>query len=423
MNSENIFRRRHLRKRRGIGTLWLILILPLAMILLCVVLEVGNLWLARQELEDSMEAAALAAVKQWADPPVVDTMTPREVGVQYAAANTAGGTPVTISTNYDNATGGVNQNAECDLTNIVGSDGILVFGAITDTVSPYTFNAGVQPSCGPTIVMDATANQLKDEGAWGISYQDDGGTGRTILGVLISLGGNLSFDLDNSGGFGPTLSTNGPGDYKVADDSGNEQPDNVLGGNTVLFFPPAGTATSSPTLLVFFTPGLAEGQRIRFGARVRDGNMVVDGDAIGANNSSARIFFNDSTSELIPYIDNDEFRKQDCLDPGDLTTVPGRVIVHPRDGGTVDLPCPPGAQPTNNFQSIAILGDSGGSGTGGLAYGVRAQAQKQVPSICGNLFGCSFGPFTVQAFADAQYDCIAQEPELIRVGTFICPGP
>jgi len=50
-------------RRRGVATLWLILALPLFLIILGALLEIANLWLARIELKNGLDAASLEAVK------------------------------------------------------------------------------------------------------------------------------------------------------------------------------------------------------------------------------------------------------------------------------------------------------------------------------------------------------------------------
>ena len=130
--------------------------MPIFVFLFIGVVMIGNIWLGRVELENALEAAALAAVKDWAESGVADTFSSRGVGIAYAGANTVGGVAVDIRTNYD-VTGGVNQNGPCDPTkpgplNVPPPDGNLVFGAVT-IVNPglsneqVTFNAGTAPSC------------------------------------------------------------------------------------------------------------------------------------------------------------------------------------------------------------------------------------------------------------------------------------
>ena len=58
-------RQRRKSRRSGIAWMWLIISAPVLLLALCVLVEVGNLWVARGELVRSCEAAALAAVKHW----------------------------------------------------------------------------------------------------------------------------------------------------------------------------------------------------------------------------------------------------------------------------------------------------------------------------------------------------------------------
>ena len=135
--------------------------MPIFVFLFVGVVMIGNIWLARVELENALEAAALAAVQEWGSSGGGNTLVPRNVGVAYAAANTISAAPVVIGTNYDPITGGANQNELCDPTKpdpiTVTPSGNLVFGAVTidnpGTPSEFVrFNAGISPNCGPGTV-------------------------------------------------------------------------------------------------------------------------------------------------------------------------------------------------------------------------------------------------------------------------------
>jgi hypothetical protein len=89
--------------------------LPALLALFCGLLAVANLWLARVELETGLEAAALAAVKDWGDQGGGDTLVPREVGVNFAAANCVRGLHLPLLTNYAGMQAPCNQNLTCDL--------------------------------------------------------------------------------------------------------------------------------------------------------------------------------------------------------------------------------------------------------------------------------------------------------------------
>lgn len=131
--------RTHATRPRGAVIIWVIVGVLVAFLLLCLVAEAGNLWLARLQLQNAMEAAALGAVDEWGDagggPP---TLAARQRGVAIAAANTVAGNPVTIGLNRT-AASAPNENTDCD--------GNLVFAALTGT-SPNVADASMQGGCG-----------------------------------------------------------------------------------------------------------------------------------------------------------------------------------------------------------------------------------------------------------------------------------
>ena len=57
-------------RRKGVATVWLIATGPALLLLLILVTDIGNVWLARIELVNACEAAALAGAKVWGDAPV-----------------------------------------------------------------------------------------------------------------------------------------------------------------------------------------------------------------------------------------------------------------------------------------------------------------------------------------------------------------
>ena len=95
--------------RRGISVMWLVIWMPVLLIMLAIVVNLANVWLARVELENALEAAALAASKEWGSGG--STAIPRDVGVTYAEFNTVRGVPLEIATNLDPAPSGSNPNA------------------------------------------------------------------------------------------------------------------------------------------------------------------------------------------------------------------------------------------------------------------------------------------------------------------------
>lgn len=112
--------RRRMPPRRGVATLWLILFLPVFLIALCVVVDVGTIWLARAELEDGLEAAAIAGVMVWEDeniprlvpppPPFALEAPSRAAATAMAAANSVRGVAIDID-DVDITLGDIPANA------------------------------------------------------------------------------------------------------------------------------------------------------------------------------------------------------------------------------------------------------------------------------------------------------------------------
>jgi hypothetical protein len=366
--------------RRGSATIWLIVTLPVLLILFCFVLNIAQQWLARVELENALEAAALAAVKEWGDANGGDTLIPREVGVEDANLNRMRGFRVQIANNYepDPMLGGVNQNKLCDVVKGPPPDGNLIFGAIThdDPDFPITFNAGVQPSCAAgRVLIDASEEgnlQNDHNNAWGISFQQTdppAPAGLMITKVEINVRPNPG---DEAIFFGtPMVSdilVDGSADAAVRDNSGNRQAD-VKG-----FTDPTNQITFTidpmePWILTieFFADNNPDGgtdsgfeicDRMRFGAEVHEkeiGNAQVDGDEIGQIPALVTVYFSNGTTATSEMFDNTE-SKNDCFDPahtGGFCPVPS-LIVHPTE--IPDLPCPPTAAETNNGQSYVLIG-------------------------------------------------------------------
>lgn len=136
-------RRRSYRRRRGVVTLWTILSAIALLALLCVVVEAANLWLARTQLQNALEAAALAAVKTWGGTgggPPTPTLSARNVGVDYASYNAINEVSVAIGNNYAASPPSPldNENASCSHGD---GQGILIFGKVEASGNQWIFNA------------------------------------------------------------------------------------------------------------------------------------------------------------------------------------------------------------------------------------------------------------------------------------------
>jgi putative Flp pilus-assembly TadE/G-like protein len=429
------------RIRRGSATLWMVIWLPCLLVMFLVMVGVANLWLARVELENALEASALAAVKQWGDASGGDTFIPRRIGQAYAAANCVRGNPTVIGLNY-NAAGGPNQNDLCEPTDETVSppNGNLVFGTIDDSnPNNIIFNAGIAPSCAAgTVLLDATAQgpgNLAQDNAWGISFQcsPDTPPALRIVKIIINLqagGGTGQFTLTNGPPDGPTISDNLP--VPIISETCNQttfsQPDLVGFPNPtaqIVFTPTTGL---TPTLTIDFFPsggddGFAPGDRFRFGAQttgVSSGNGQDDGDGIGRDGVTATVFFELGGVPLPPvtgtFFDNNTEGTNDCFCPPHVSPCDGSLIVNPLN--IPNLPCPPASANNNNGQSFVLI-----SGAGNRKFGVRAQSIFPVQTLGGFSFLGNITQYCIKVKTTAEYDCATRRPKLTRVHTYICPGP
>ncbi|WDI40802.1 TadE/TadG family type IV pilus assembly protein [Bremerella sp. P1] len=457
------------RARRGVSLLWIIIAFPALMLFLVFAVEIGNIWLARLELEQSLEANALAAVKQWAESGGGDTLIARDVGNEFSIANSVRRqdvdlTDMTLNTaftnganrlNYDDSgmAANPNQNLVCtDITdyNSYLQPGVMVFGAIIQTenlVDPaesVIFNADVIPSCaGPgSVLIDATGSgnlQTDNNHEWGIAFEaigDEDAAAQANLRIYrvdinVDPDGLLDYEFTGTPEVADTLSN--PKISGTGMSSGLSQNDNFLQEITtgdIIFSITPGT----PELLTitFSNPldlavGLTPGDRFRFGANVIDvsnpnSNTQVDGDEVGGV-AEVTVYFSYNgvadSMEMGTLVDTMDKGNNCGGDAYIFTDAIGEdhVIVHPTN--TVDLPCPAASAANNNGQSYVSIGTSGQS----HFYAVRAQATIGVESVVQQICGFNLGPWGVSAKATAYYDCETSDPKLIRVDVFQCDPP
>lgn len=439
--------------RRGSATIWLIVVLPVLLVLFCFVINIAQQWLARVELENALEAAALAAVKQWGDANGGDTLIPREVGIEYANLNRMRGYRVQIADNYDPVSGGVNQNKLCDVVKGPPPDGNLIFGSVEEGEpgDPVIFNAGIRPSCAAgNVVFDVTSNGELNSDAhndWGIAFHPTPNmpAGLRINYIVINLRpggvGTLTFQQNF------TLSDNIPATWIVHDNANPryEQPD--LYGFTNY---PVQITASYPQpwqLRIDFSADPGPGgdlgfepcDRFRFGNDVNFGNSLPgnlrDADGIGAIGTEITVGFSDGSVVTGVYVDtthpkNCSGGQQQCSNfpcdvaqpslqnppcPTGLPSQPVKKYVHPTQ--VDDIPCAAANAPNNNGQALGFVG-----GPGRRHFAVRAQATVNVSPLCRCL--CAFNDdYCVSTKTIAIYDCVTRRPRLIRVDEFICPGP
>lgn len=436
-------RRRLACQRRGVAALWLILVLPVLVLLLGLVIEIGNIWRARVELENALEAAALAAVKQWGSAGGGSgTETARLVGVEYASANTVTGSPVVIDTNWDTGIA-TNENANCA--------GDLVFGAVVTDVIPWVVDANEPAGCGygVDLLFDATSGaSMQGENSWGINFDWQTSpttpSNLTIASVvynLRNLDADARFDLSTTA---PTISTAVVGgatppiyvDPNLQDDTSgldsssltlvtagtvrtwyNSQVEFVWDSNAphILTINFRNRLAADPTIdFNYFHPG----DRIRFGARVIDlssGNENDDGDGVGEERARVAVTFAigglvQPTTSNGTFVNTNYGKETPPADIDPAIEQPGPPPP-PRQPPYFVLPYTAALGAQNDNQSVLRMGSAGG----GRAPAVRAQAAAPVNSVCCRFFDKVLPLFHVSACATAKYDCATQRTELIRV--------
>ncbi|MFN3151979.1 TadE/TadG family type IV pilus assembly protein [Bremerella sp.] len=464
------------RARRGVSLLWIIIAFPALVLFLVFAVEIGNIWLARIELEQSLEANALAAVKHWAESTgSANTLEAREVGNSFSIANPVRGVPVDLTNvmlnsafsngnnrlNFDDRVTGAypNQNLVCrDISeyNDYIQSGVMIFGAITqienednpvDPSQSVIFDADETPTClggsdGAPLLVDATGNGTLGSGssmgvrnAWGISFglstDSDINANLRIDRIEIDVDPNnvtgYEFVPINSNGTGPLglISNEMPSmnlDPLVRD---NEFVSNHLSPASDIVF---SAGSSDSTLVITFGTALnplqlQPGDRFRFGARVNtgNGNSQVDADGVGAVGTEIRVFYSYNGQSFGPFVTNlvDTNDEKDCDDDPNTAIVTDALGIDHYIGSpsqTEDLPCPASNGVNNNGQSYVR------SFLGGAPrhFAVRSQATIGVRSVVQSICGFELGPWGVSAKATAYYDCETRDPKLIRVDVFEC---
>ena len=243
--------------RSGIATIWVILSLPVALILLITIVEIGNLWTARTELQTNLEAAALAGVKTWGDESEDSSMpmdphpNPGEISITGAARDAA------ISTFAVNSVNGqffsLSRNETDDGDDLVGYDntnctGDIILGGFP-TAGGNAFNATSAVGCGRSTMTTTTINLELDlevdtergpgpagdtsdqPHAFKVSFISSDTAGFSITQVVIDLQHNAMTVDDGvfhfqGGGSGPVVrSMASPGNIAAGSEAGGAGPE------------------------------------------------------------------------------------------------------------------------------------------------------------------------------------------------------
>lgn len=395
------------QNRRGIAILWLILWGGMFLTFFCVVLEISTLWQAHVEFKNSMDAAALAAVKDWGVSGVGPTNIPRNVGVAYTQANPILGTTFTPQTNLGTVTP-ANPNAN-DTNN-----GNFVFGAINGVTAPITFNGNAEVSCA---AGDVTI-RITDNSA-------DGGVYADSIYVSFNEGSNLAID---SIKFILPDKVKGPASAFAYFDS-SDPPQVLTPSNADI------TLTGWDLNGLDTEPSSHDGPPDYLNRIWSDPNNDGDifftfEDQLEAPEKwkSVRINFNGNS-----FTETDFFHfgvSTNQLSPsGYPSPYPGNVgEAFGYYGVTVEVEFRNISTDATSIGYGVFVDDPGTSssevhltGGGGGFPAVVAQATVPVQGFCTSLFGVSF--FNVSASSVAYYDCSTNRTHLVDITNFIFPVP
>ncbi|MDA0835721.1 MAG: hypothetical protein O3A29_20805 [Planctomycetota bacterium] len=138
-------------RRRGIATVWTIIGFPAIIVGFIVVAEYGNITLAKIELENAIEAGAIAGINQWSQGNTPANRTAaRNAAVTFTAGNVVRRQPVVVVSNETATTPtNPNGNAACD-------GNIVLLGTIP-IATPDEFNANIAPNATSNLAVTVAA--------------------------------------------------------------------------------------------------------------------------------------------------------------------------------------------------------------------------------------------------------------------------
>lgn len=397
----------HHSPRRGIATIWVVVAIPAITTLMVVVLDVANVWLAKSELKNAMDSAALSGVKTWGEGGT--TLAARQAADRASSTNRVLGTSLTLNT----AEGGCTNNN-------VSSTGEIVLGAVTDSGSALAFNCNTVPACvvgaisatfevntDPIAPDVGTADTLTRPYSFRITnFTGPGGS------VLSSVTINLApMTVQNTSG-GPVVADNGFFDFRPQPPTADNQAGSVFGVGTTLlnntfttFSSTGGAAVSSlsatvnsqPTSLQVNLSGFDPGDTLFFGA---------DTDRVGPDNGNNGQDVADFGGHF----------GSGYVDSGNRTTVNGALVTFVISGqpfsGTL-------TSVDEDTSTVTVNGNL----TGGSPFAIRTRKTVAVTSLANSLFGFPVGPFQVTAESYARFPCTSGPPQLFRVDMYGCVCP
>lgn len=401
--------------RQGVVMVWSLLLIPVVAVMIIMLTDLANIWLARIELKNALDAAALSAVKTWGEGGT--TLQARQSANVAFSNNTILGQTFTLNT----AEGG------CANGNDTSSAEVLL-GSVNELISGFEFDCGATPTCFAGDIQVVLAvdtnpildieNNTADTFTRAYSFRVESYTftpppgppvptppidSITIdLTTLVTVpahnpGEQGFFDFrlqppstDNQSGMNCTSVSAIPGTCPIAFgySTGGAM---VIGSNAVV-------NSTQQVLTVNFT-GLDPGDTIGFG---------VDTDYVGPDSGGMGVAVSDH---------GDEFGSG-YVNGGNSTTVGARVtVVIAGSSFSGFLQAVP---PAGSFRSEVTI--DGSFTNNGAAFGARARKTAQINSI-GSAWLGGMIQYDVTAESFARYRCGDGPPQLIQTGSFQCVCP
>lgn len=411
--------------RAGISTIWMIVALPAVMTVFVLVLDIGNIWLARSELKNALDASALSGVQTWGNGG--STAQARFDANDASSANTVLGTVVALNTTQG---GCANGN--------VSSTGEIILGTITDNGLTNVFDCSGSPSC-----ISGTADIVFEVNTTGgdtfgnptdpvgdgvprrsfrlVSFVETTGipTGLTLNSITLDLtammtqpsGGGANspddgvFDLRGIGNSDVPRGIGEPGAGAPDEPVPGLIGVNAQGVASTFAFS-GGPATEPRIITVTFggggiTSAASPGSQFFFGV---DTDQVGGDIGMGAG-TTVQDFGGEFGTDGGGGSGNDPFTSVGATFSANISgqTVSGTLLRISDDISRVSL-------------SVNIV-------AGGTSFGVRTRKTVQVRSVCPTFLNLGLGPYNVTAESFARFVCSNGPPELVRVDSVTCVCP
>lgn len=398
--------------RRGIATIWVLASMPVLLTLLVMLVDAGNLWVARAELKNALDAAALSGVKSWGEGS--GTLQSRLDAHDAFTTNTILGTQYSLST----AEGGcTNGNPSPSAT------AEILLGTISDGASGFTFDCQGTPVCVSgsfTLVIAVDTEAICDggnndtferESAFRVESFTTSNPALTLNSLMFTLpgAGTRFFDLRN-----PPPSNDGNSGYNVGDAA---PPPTVYYRGA----PPTTNATS------LFLSGCAS-PFATFGVTSATYNVPpaaapIAGltDPPSVTGTAFRWVFSGFESGDVFAFGVDTDFADGVTGGGGAETDKGSEFAGTIVSGSVSGSAFSGTLAAVNLERSEVT--INGTVSGGDAFGVRTRKTISVPSMASTFLGLSVNPYQVTSQSYARFACSSGLPQSVHINTYTCACP